>query len=120
MGCLAIDPHDRFRAAETDQQPATILKLELEAICGDKLGHSQATQGLRICIEDHLFAAFTIAGKRRIDPIVEMFADLVKEHLEQLGWLLAGANHKIQEIEVCQDAVALRDISAERISAALF
>lgn len=36
---LAVDPHDRLGAAESDEQPATIFKIEFEPIHGDQFGH---------------------------------------------------------------------------------
>ena len=61
---LAVDPHDRFGAAETDQQPAAILQLELEAIDGDQFGHFQAAEGFRFRVEDHLLAALAVSAER--------------------------------------------------------
>ena len=42
-----------------------------------------------------------------------------EEHRQQLGRLLAGAAHHVEQVEVRQDAVALGHVTAKRIAAAL-
>src|SRR6266508_5374521 len=120
MGRLAIHAHDRLRTAETDQQPATILQLELKTICSDKIGHFQAPKGLRVGTKDSLLAGFAISRKGCVDSVVVMLANFVEKHLEQIRWFLVCLDHEIQEIQARQNAIPLWNIATEGVPAALF
>ncbi len=118
MGGLAVNAHDGLGAGETDEHPAAVFELELEAIHGDQAGNLQPANGFRICVQDGGFAVFAIAGEGGVDAVVEMLANLVEQHLEQLGGLFAGADHEIEHVQARQDAIPLGDVAAEGVAAA--
>lgn len=66
MRGLAIDAHDGFSAAEADQQPATVLEPELEAVHRDEFHHFQTYNRFGVCIENDFFACFAWIGTTKL------------------------------------------------------
>ena len=54
-----------------------------------------------------------------VQTVVGMLANLLVEEPDQLGRTLTGSDHQLHEKEAAEDAVPLRDVSTERVAAAL-
>ena len=98
MGCFAINAHDGFGAAETDEHPAAIFQFKLKAVYRNQLGDFQSADCFWIRFQDGFFAGFPVAAERCVDAIIIMRANFIEQHLKQFGWLLAGARHKVEHI----------------------
>ena len=121
IGQLAVDADDRLGAGEAHEQPAHVAQLVFEAVGGVDAGDGDASDALRLRrpnARQRLRAL--LAGKARVNAVVVVaLPQRFEERLQQLRGRLAGAHHEIEEVEVAQNAIALRDVAPEGVAAAL-
>src|SRR6266571_5584028 len=123
--CLGVDPHKRLGAAGSEQHPAAILEVELEAVVRAHARDFDARDLLRLVVRQLLGDAFAVSVVRlalQVDVMARVCVgpDALLEVAKDLRQRLAAPHDHVREEHPDEDAVALGDMTPDAEAARLF